>query len=41
MLDNRERNKKSGVIEEKIEIRKFLVVTVLFHHDIVDRAPTT
>ncbi len=33
--------KKPGVIEEKIEIREFLAITVLFNHDVVDGAPAT
>jgi len=31
--------KKAGVIENKIEIRKILHVTILFDHDIIDGAP--
>lgn len=33
--------KKPGVIDEKIEIREFLAITVLFNHDVVDGAPAT
>ncbi|MFX0000359.1 MAG: 2-oxo acid dehydrogenase subunit E2 [Candidatus Hodarchaeota archaeon] len=33
--------KKPAVINEKIEIREFLALTVLFNHDIVDGAPAT
>ncbi len=33
--------KKPGVIKEKIEIREYLTVTVLFNHDVVDGAPAT
>ncbi len=33
--------KKPGVIEDKIEIREFLAITVLFNHDVVDGAPAT
>ena len=33
--------KKPGVIEEKIEIREYLTMTVLFNHDVVDGAPAT
>lgn len=31
--------KKPGVIKDKIEIREYLYVTVLFDHDIIDGAP--
>jgi len=31
--------KKPGVINDKIEIREFLTITVLFNHDVVDGAP--
>lgn len=31
--------KKPGVIEDKIEIREYLPLTVLFNHDVVDGAP--
>lgn len=33
--------KKPGVVEDKIEIREFLAITVLFNHDVVDGAPAT
>lgn len=33
--------KKPGVIDDKIEIREYLALTVLFNHDIVDGAPAT
>ncbi|MFX1501513.1 MAG: 2-oxo acid dehydrogenase subunit E2, partial [Promethearchaeota archaeon] len=33
--------KKPGVVEEKIEIREYLAVTVLFNHDVVDGAPAS
>ncbi len=33
--------KKPAVKDEKIEIREFLAITVLFNHDIVDGAPAT
>ena len=33
--------KKPGVVEEKIEIREYLTITVLFDHDVVDGAPAT
>jgi pyruvate/2-oxoglutarate dehydrogenase complex dihydrolipoamide acyltransferase (E2) component len=31
--------KKPGVINDKIEIREYLTITVLFNHDVVDGAP--
>ncbi|NVM37885.1 MAG: 2-oxo acid dehydrogenase subunit E2 [Candidatus Lokiarchaeota archaeon] len=31
--------KKPGVVKDKIEIREFLTITVLFNHDVVDGAP--
>lgn len=31
--------KKPGVINDKIEIREFLTITVLFNHDVVDGTP--
>ncbi len=31
--------KKPGVINDKIEIRQYLTITVLFNHDVVDGAP--
>lgn len=33
--------KKPGIINDKIEIREYLTITVLFNHDIVDGAPAT
>jgi len=33
--------KKPGVINDKIEIREYLTMTVLFNHDVVDGAPAT
>ena len=33
--------KKPGIINDKIEIREYLALTVLFNHDIVDGAPAT
>ncbi|MFX1329708.1 MAG: 2-oxo acid dehydrogenase subunit E2 [Promethearchaeota archaeon] len=33
--------KKPGVIDDKIEIREYLTMTVLFNHDVVDGAPAT
>jgi pyruvate/2-oxoglutarate dehydrogenase complex dihydrolipoamide acyltransferase (E2) component len=33
--------KKPGVIEDKIEIREYLPMTILFNHDVVDGAPAT
>jgi pyruvate/2-oxoglutarate dehydrogenase complex dihydrolipoamide acyltransferase (E2) component len=33
--------KKPGINQDKIEIREFLTVTVLFNHDVVDGAPAT
>ncbi len=33
--------KKPAVVDEKIEVREFLALTVLFNHDIVDGAPAT
>ncbi|MFX1569279.1 MAG: 2-oxo acid dehydrogenase subunit E2 [Promethearchaeota archaeon] len=33
--------KKPGVIDDKIEVREYLAITVLFNHDIVDGAPAT
>jgi pyruvate/2-oxoglutarate dehydrogenase complex dihydrolipoamide acyltransferase (E2) component len=33
--------KKPGVVNDKIEIREYLTITVLFNHDIVDGAPAT
>ncbi|MFX0043234.1 MAG: 2-oxo acid dehydrogenase subunit E2 [Candidatus Hodarchaeota archaeon] len=33
--------KKPGIIDDKIEIREFLTITVLFNHDVVDGAPAT
>jgi pyruvate/2-oxoglutarate dehydrogenase complex dihydrolipoamide acyltransferase (E2) component len=34
-------SKKPGVIEDKVEIREYLAMTVLFDHDVVDGAPAT
>ncbi len=34
-------NKKPGVINDRIEIREYLTMTVLLNHDIVDGAPAT
>ena len=31
--------KKPGVVEDRIEVRKYLSVTISFDHDIVDGAP--
>ena len=31
--------KKPGIINDKIEIREYLTITVLFNHDVVDGAP--
>ena len=31
--------KKPGVIDDKVEIREYLAMTVLFNHDVVDGAP--
>jgi len=33
--------KRPGIIKDKIEIREYLTVTVLFNHDVVDGAPAT
>ncbi len=33
--------KKPGVINDKIEIREYLTITVLFNHDVLDGAPAT
>lgn len=33
--------KKPGVIKDKVEIREYLAMTVLFNHDVVDGAPAT
>jgi pyruvate/2-oxoglutarate dehydrogenase complex dihydrolipoamide acyltransferase (E2) component len=33
--------KKPGIVNNKIEIREFVTVTVLFNHDVVDGAPAT
>ncbi|QEE17979.1 2-oxo acid dehydrogenase subunit E2 [Promethearchaeum syntrophicum] len=33
--------KKAGVINNNIEIREFLSITILFNHDVVDGAPAT
>lgn len=33
--------KKPGIIDDKIEIRNYLPMTVLFNHDVVDGAPAT
>jgi len=33
--------KKTGVINDKIEIRECLTMTMLFNHDVVDGAPAT
>ncbi|MFX0037963.1 MAG: 2-oxo acid dehydrogenase subunit E2 [Promethearchaeota archaeon] len=33
--------RKPGIFGEKIEIREFLTITVLFNHDVVDGAPAT
>jgi pyruvate/2-oxoglutarate dehydrogenase complex dihydrolipoamide acyltransferase (E2) component len=33
--------KKPAVIDDKIEIREFLALTVLINHDVVDGAPAT
>lgn len=33
--------KKPGVLDDKVEIREYLAMTVLFNHDVVDGAPAT
>lgn len=33
--------KKPGVINDKIEIREYLTMTILFNHDVIDGAPAT
>jgi pyruvate/2-oxoglutarate dehydrogenase complex dihydrolipoamide acyltransferase (E2) component len=33
--------KKPGVINNKIEIREYLTMTILFNHDVIDGAPAT
>jgi len=33
--------KKPGVIGDKIEIREYLAMTILFNHDVIDGAPAT
>ncbi len=33
--------KKPGIVEDKIEIREYLPMTILFNHDVVDGAPAT
>jgi len=32
--------KKPGIVNDKIEIREFLTMTILFNHDVVDGAPS-
>lgn len=34
-------SKKTGIINDKIEIREYLTITILFNHDVVDGAPAT
>jgi len=31
--------KKPGIVDDKIEIREVLTMTVLFNHDVIDGAP--
>ncbi|MBD3215320.1 MAG: hypothetical protein GF311_22115 [Candidatus Lokiarchaeota archaeon] len=33
--------KKPGIVDDKIEIREYLILTALFNHDVVDVAPAT
>lgn len=34
-------NKRPGIVNDKIEIREYLTMTILFNHDVVDGAPAT
>ncbi len=33
--------KKPGIINDKIELREYLTMTILFNHDVIDGAPAT
>jgi pyruvate/2-oxoglutarate dehydrogenase complex dihydrolipoamide acyltransferase (E2) component len=33
--------KKPGIVEDRIEVREYLSVTISFDHDIIDGAPAT
>ena len=33
--------KKTGIINDKIDIREYLTMTILFNHDVIDGAPAT